>query len=222
MANTKSKALVPERSQAASYEMPFVQQGDHILISAHLLHKQLKVKSLFANWIKRRIEEYNFTENEDFFPNMEKSSGGRRVKDYLLTLDTAKELAMVERNEVGRTIRRYFIAKEKELRGVSQLPQERSLFKGLRAKRINDRKMYPYREVLRRLGYSPNGSSRKNRYWMHFIKEGTVNYITQEFAIHLYHSKRVYDNRKVMINSQPVLPFGFGDTSLLKSSSHVS
>src|SRR5690606_15518208 len=110
-------------------ELPLITQGDQILIDARSLHQNLGVKSIFANWIKSRIEDYGFEEGRDFFPNLEKSLFGRPKKEFHLTLDMAKELAMLERNEVGREIRRYFIAKEKEARGVVQLPPMNEVFK---------------------------------------------------------------------------------------------
>lgn len=130
----------------------------------------------------------------------------------------AKELAMVERNEIGRSIRGYFIQKEKEARGIGHLPKEAGLFKGIKPKRFNDRTMYPYREVLVRCGYkaSSNGG-RTQRYWMHFVKEGKLLYTTEEFALHLYRQKQVYLNRAAMLATQPVLPLNFGDVSQLKS-----
>ena len=51
---------------------------------------------------------------------MEESRGGRPEVDFLLTLDMAKELAMVERNEKGRQIRQYFIWAEIKLRALAQ------------------------------------------------------------------------------------------------------
>ncbi|HFV4326793.1 TPA: antA/AntB antirepressor family protein, partial [Escherichia coli] len=89
-----------------------------LLCNARDLHDFLEVGKVFAAWINARIEEYGFEENKDFvvFSNSGKNSVGRRRKDYHLTLDTAKELAMVERNEKGRQIRRYFIECEKKLR----------------------------------------------------------------------------------------------------------
>lgn len=137
-------------------------------------------------------------------------SSGRPGTDYLLTLDMAKELAMLERNETGRSIRRYFIAKEKELRAISHLPKETTLFKGLKPRRINDRVLYPYREILTRAGYKANNNGdRRHRYWMHFVKEGSKLYITDEFALHLYRQKQVMNNRHVMLAAQPVLALEF-------------
>lgn len=92
-----------------------------LLCNARDLHDFLEVGKVFAAWINARIEEYGFEENKDFvvFSNSGKNSVGRRRKDYHLTLDTAKELAMVERNEKGRQIRRYFIECEKKLRDAT-------------------------------------------------------------------------------------------------------
>lgn len=175
----------------------------------------MKVGRDFSTWIKNRISEYQFSENVDFLIpqnwGAKKGRGGdRRSVDYLLTLDMAKELAMLERNETGRSIRRYFIQKEKELRAVSQLPREAGLFKGLRPRRINDRVLYPYREVLVRAGYKANNNGdRRQRYWMHFVKEGSILYVTAEFALHLYHQRQVLNNRSVMKACQPVLALPF-------------
>lgn len=94
---------------------------NQLAINARDLHKFLNVGRRFATWIKERIEKYQFVENQDFIlvsRNGEtKGKGGdRRSAEYHLTLDTAKELAMVENNEEGRKVRRYFINCEKMLR----------------------------------------------------------------------------------------------------------
>ncbi|HEY3983053.1 MAG TPA: antA/AntB antirepressor family protein [Cedecea sp.] len=89
-----------------------------LLCDARNLHTFLEVGRDFSNWIRERISEYELAANLDyiiFTPNLAKTPGRRR-KEYHLTLDTAKELAMVERNDKGRQIRRYFIECEKRLR----------------------------------------------------------------------------------------------------------
>jgi phage anti-repressor protein len=85
------------------------------LCNARDLHATLENGDHFATWIKERIEKYGFTEGDDFFGNSRKTRG-RPATDYHLTLDMAKELAMVENNERGRQVRRYFIKLEKEAR----------------------------------------------------------------------------------------------------------
>lgn len=92
--------------------LPSVSREGQQMIDARGLHSWLGVGDRFATWFARRAKEYGFTLGEDFFADLRKTSGRPR-KDYLLTLDTAKELAMVERTEVGRETRRYFIKMER-------------------------------------------------------------------------------------------------------------
>ena len=86
------------------------------LVNARDLHESLQSGQKFADWIKDRIEKYQFKEREDFFIILGKSSGGRPAVEYILRLDTAKEIAMVENNETGRMVRRYLIEVEKRYR----------------------------------------------------------------------------------------------------------
>ena len=94
------------------------------LVDARLLHSFLEVGRQFTHWIQERIEEYGFIELQDFLPILAKSSGGRPSKEYHLTLDMAKELAMVERNEKGRQARRYFI--EMERQALQRIPEPKT------------------------------------------------------------------------------------------------
>jgi phage anti-repressor protein len=86
------------------------------LVNARELHGFLAVHWKFASWIQRRIEKYGFSEGEDFFRFCGKSTGGRPTAEYFLTIDTAKELAMVENTKQGRMIRKYFIECERRLK----------------------------------------------------------------------------------------------------------
>ncbi len=86
-------------------------------VDARTLHKIIGVGRDFSNWIKGRIAEYGFVEKQDFevfARSGENSNGGRPSLDYALSLDMAKELAMLERTELGKQVRRYFIRCQKE------------------------------------------------------------------------------------------------------------
>lgn len=101
-------------------------------VNARDLHKGLGVRRDFTNWIKARIEKYGFEEGQDFVVAqnlgilLAKSGeqdaqntgswGGHNTVDYAISLDMAKELAMIESNDKGREVRRYFIACEKKLK----------------------------------------------------------------------------------------------------------
>ncbi|GAB6142527.1 hypothetical protein JCM14076_32570 [Methylosoma difficile] len=114
-------------------------------VDARELHQFLGVKRDFSTWIKRRIKEYGLVEGEDFVSITKMGDGCKKDKnnriidekglvvpiEYHLKLDTAKELAMVEKNAKGREARRYFIDCERYLmtqwQGQASLPQPEGL-----------------------------------------------------------------------------------------------
>lgn len=89
-------------------------------VNARDLHAYLCVGTEFGHWIKRRIEEFEFVQGIDFVTSfLRVESGGDGKGQYHLSLDMAKELAMVERNDQGRKARQYFIECERRARAVA-------------------------------------------------------------------------------------------------------
>lgn len=90
-------------------------------VNARDLHAFLEVGKDFSTWIKGRIKQYGFVEHHDFVTAQNLRSpvlGSTKARaqiaiDYYLSLDMAKELAMVERNEKGKQARQYFIECER-------------------------------------------------------------------------------------------------------------
>ena len=95
------------------------------LCNARELHTFLDIGKDYSTWIKDRINEYGFIQDEDYFVITERTNGRPR-KEYHITLDMGKELGMVERNERGRQIRQYFIRCERTLKALQQ-PQQLAL-----------------------------------------------------------------------------------------------
>ena len=94
------------------------------IASAKALHRAMRVGRDFTNWIKGRISQYGFIAGVDYIrvenlspPKLASAKYRQQIEhDYLLSLDMAKEVAMVERNDQGRAVRRYFIQCEEELK----------------------------------------------------------------------------------------------------------
>lgn len=100
----------------------FISNNGKQAVSGRDLHRFLEVGKHFATWIQDRISKYEFIENQDYevFPNFGKNpNGGRPLTEYALSIDMAKELAMLEGNEKGKIARKYFITCEKRLREMS-------------------------------------------------------------------------------------------------------
>ncbi|WCG36299.1 phage antirepressor KilAC domain-containing protein [Companilactobacillus farciminis] len=94
-------------------------QGN-ILVSGRDLHKFLEIGKDFSNWFKDMIK-YGFEEGKDFTPFLAKSHGGRPRTEYAMTLDMAKEISMIQRNEKGKQARQYFIKVEEAYKHEKQL-----------------------------------------------------------------------------------------------------
>jgi len=71
------------------------------LCNARELHTFLEIQTRYNDWIKNRINEYGFIQDEDYLVITERTNGRPR-KEYHITLNMGKELGMVERNERGR------------------------------------------------------------------------------------------------------------------------
>ena len=84
-------------------------------VNARDIHSYLEVKTHLSTWMKRAIDKYDFKENIDFsILKSANPNGGIDKVDYIVTIDMAKELAMLENNQKGKEIRRYFIKVEKD------------------------------------------------------------------------------------------------------------
>jgi anti-repressor protein len=83
------------------------------VISGRELHEFLGVGTAYKDWFPRMCE-YGFTDGVDFCSNLSESTGGRPATDHALTLDMAKELAMLQRTERGKQARQYFLQVEKD------------------------------------------------------------------------------------------------------------
>ena len=87
--------------------------NDRPAVSARDLHDFLEVKTAYKDWFPRMCE-YGFTEGEDFCSFLSESTGGRPAQDAVLTIDMAKEICMIQRNEKGKQARQYFLQIEKD------------------------------------------------------------------------------------------------------------
>lgn len=87
-------------------------ESEQPTVSGRELHAALEIETRYNDWFKRMCE-YGFSENKDFYSNLSKTSdGGRPSTDHVLTIPMAKELCMLQRNEKGKIFRQYFIKVE--------------------------------------------------------------------------------------------------------------
>ncbi len=93
-----------------------------LLVDARELWKGLQSKQEFANWVKSKvvnnpyfIQDEDYTTVDNIINDQNAQNGLFEKKDYALTVDTAKKVAMSEQTKVGNQVREYFIECEKTL-----------------------------------------------------------------------------------------------------------
>jgi len=135
--------------------------GENPVVSGRDLHEFLEVGTEYMKWFER-MSGYGFAENVDFavivkFDHDDTAFGGKRkYHDHALTLDMAKELAMIQRTEKGKQARQYFIAVEKAWRKTGNCNVKRpqltaaQAIKMMDALRNSDTQTFPYIAALAR------------------------------------------------------------------------
>jgi phage anti-repressor protein/ribosomal protein L7/L12 len=186
-------------------------------ISARVLHEQLQVKSRFNDWINNRIKKYGFVENEDFkavTKNLVTAQGNTTTFfDYIVSIDMAKELAMVENSEIGRKIRRYFIEVEKQFREQSQNSETQF-----------DRELKAFNNSVEMLRVN-EASKIKMLRTFHKSKNLETSYLPEySDEEHTYSAKALLEKFEIKISVQQfnkkMISLGFLETKTRKSSKY--
>lgn len=133
------------------------------VISARELHFFLESKQDFTTWIKSRIEKYDFVEGVEFTLHKFVERGTWK-HEYAISLDMAKELAMVEGNEKGKIARRYFIECEKKMKDIfsSALPDSQPKLIALPIKSIAEKRKEIQSELMQTIKLNLNKGDLKS------------------------------------------------------------
>lgn len=88
--------------------------GNALVISGRDLHAALQIRTAYKDWFPRMCE-YGFAEGEDYSSILSHRSDGLPGKprtDHQLTINMAKELCMIQRTDIGKQVRQYFLQVE--------------------------------------------------------------------------------------------------------------
>ena len=121
-------------------------ENDKPTVNGRDLHAALQVKTAYKDWFPRMCE-YGFIEGKDFSSFLSESTGGRPGTDHQLSIGMAKQLCMLQRSEIGRKFREYFInieeawnSPEKIMERAMQIAHQRALEAERRIFALNEEK----------------------------------------------------------------------------------
>lgn len=114
----------PEEDNKIKELIPIKQNEDGTqAVSGRALHEFLEIETQYTKWFQR-MAEYGLVENHDYVAISQKrltaQGNSTTYTDHALTIDCAKEISMLQRNEKGRQARQYFIQCEKRLKTLAQ------------------------------------------------------------------------------------------------------
>ena len=143
-------------------------------VNAREIHSYLEVKTKFSMWIQRAISKYDFKENIDYLIAIPKNGNGGKFEniEYIVTMDMAKELAMLENNPKGKETRKYFIEVEKRQNRVLTTSEQIVLL------------AHGHQEIEQRLSHT----------------EDKINYLENKSPIVYNQIKVLEDKRKLRTN----------------------
>lgn len=139
--------------------------GEKPAVSARELHEFLEVKTAYKDWFPRMCE-YGFTEGQDFRSFLSESTGGRPAQDAALSIDMAKEICMLQRNEKGKIARQYFLQLERDWNSPEKVMA--------RALQIADRKIKELEISNSALSTSLEIARPKAEYFDQLVERGTL------------------------------------------------
>lgn len=94
------------------------------VVSGRQLHETLGVKTRYNDWFNR-MTDFGFTENEDYLAITQKrvtaQGNATNQTDHIIKLDMAKEIAMIQRTDKGKEVRKYFIQVEKDFNSPEKI-----------------------------------------------------------------------------------------------------
>lgn len=122
----KNELKILENDMVPVYE---TSTGEKVVYGSEL-HEALGIKTPYRIWVARRFSDCEATESEEYEPVQICTPSGQSKTEHIIKLDLAKEMSMLERNEKGKLVRRYFIQVEKKYK-TAQINQNEKIIKAL-------------------------------------------------------------------------------------------
>lgn len=170
-------------------------------VSARDLHEKLEITDRFNRWFERMVA-YGFVENEDFCrvkssTQQNQYGGEKEIYDYAISLDMAKEICMIQRSDIGRKFRQYFIECEKELnRKQRHVPRISKEELEARKKEAEAKSKELRLEVYDRLHSLANEYAERSKDYQQILDAHATKELTGEFLLPLPGTEKTYSAKK--------------------------
>ncbi len=161
------KLKVIENDLVSVYE---TNKGEKVVYGLEL-HKALEVKSPYREWSARRFDDIEAVENREYQAVEISTPSGQTKKNHIIKLNTAKEMAMLERNDKGKQVRRYFIKiEEKYKEAVTKGRLKQSYWQQTRLA-AKESRLLETDSIKEFVAYAKSqGSQHADRYYCSFTK----------------------------------------------------